>query len=152
MNITAALHTAVHQFKGGTEGLAALMGISVNSLLHKVSPRDASAHCSPDQFVQVCEFTGDMGPLHALNAALGHQALPLLAASGAPCASELATAMKEASDVFVRASRALEDGRVTENELRRVEREVLEAFGAMSQLIVKLRQIHESARPSDLPV
>ena len=148
MNITAALHRAVHKFEGGTVGLADLMKISVSSLLHKVDPRYRGAHCSPDEFAEICTFTGDMTPLYALCARLRHQAIPLDLPEGTPCANELAKAMKEASDVFMRASKALEDGKVTENELRATEREVLEAIGAMTHLAKSLRQLHESQRPA----
>lgn len=148
MNITAALHRAVHGFAGGPAGLAALMGISVNSLLHKVSPTDHTAHCSPEQVVQICAFTGDYGPLYALCANLSHQAMPLLPLGDVPCAQELASAMKEAADVFVKASSLLQAGRApTGNEITALQREVLEANTAMGQLMAHLVQEHEASKP-----
>lgn len=148
MNITAALHRAVHGFAAGPAGLAALMNMSVNSLLHKVNPTDRTAHCSPEQLVQVCAFTGDYTPLHALCANLSHQAMPLLPLGDVPCAQELASAMKEAADVFVRASALLQQGRPpTANELAGLQREVLESNTAMAQLMAHLLAQHDAAKP-----
>ena len=72
MDITIALQRAVRSFEHGTPALAARLGISQTSLLHKVSPTYPTAHCSPEEAVEIMQVTGDHGALHAMAGPLGY--------------------------------------------------------------------------------
>lgn len=143
MDVTLALQRAVRGFPHGAAALAAVLGTSVHSLNHKVSPQYPSAHCSPDEMLQIMEHTGDHGALLVMCDLLGY--VPLLKsnvdATGL-AGKALVRAVKEFGELAARASASMEDGRVTANELARLEREGTEAIVAIQQLLRVAQGLH----------
>jgi hypothetical protein len=135
MNITDALHRAVHSYPGGAESLAPRMRISASSLSHKVSPTYPGAHCSPDEMAVIMELTGDHGPMQALAQRLGYVLLPVPAAvSSDQFAQRLAASVREFGEFVAEVAKDLADNQVSDNELRRIERELAEMMGAAQAL------------------
>lgn len=149
MNVTAALYRAAHGYPQGMAVLARFCGISENSLQHKVSPTYPGAHCSPDEFVTVCEVTGDLGPLQAMAGRLGQMVMPIPAATGVDgdLARKLAEACKEFGEFVTEISGDLADGRVTPNEMQRIEREAGELIGKVHMLLAHANAIAEASKP-----
>lgn len=150
MNITAALYRAAHGYAPGMPALAEYLGISAHSLAHKVSPNYPSAHCSPDELVRICEVTGDLGALQAQAQALGQVLMPLPAsgaAGGDDLARKLAASCKEFGDFVSEISADLSDGKVTPNELARIEREAGELIGAVHVLLAHAAALAAAGRP-----
>lgn len=136
MNITDALHRAVHSYPGGAESLAPRMRISASSLSHKVSPTYPAAHCSPDEMATIIELTGDHGPMQALAERLGYMLMPLPAVGipGDEFAQRLANSVREFGEFVAEVAKDLADNEVSDNELRRIERELSEMMGAAQAL------------------
>lgn len=151
MNITDALWRAAHNYPhGGIDALAVRLGISASSLAHKVKPSNLGAHCSPGEMAQICEITGDHGALHALNARLGYVALPvpqLAEGADAGFTQGLASAVHEFGQFISEVSTNLADGRVTDNERRRIEKEAAEMIDAAQKLVLLAQRMNEEAKP-----
>lgn len=152
MNVTDALYRAAHNYPhGGMDALALRMGISVNSLQHKVSPTYPGAHCSPLELVQICEYTGDHSALTAIAGRLGYVLLPVSQLDG-DCEGtrELVATVREFGQFVTEVSQDLSDGRVTDTELRRIEKEGAEAMAAIQRLMSVAEQLNESGKPPAL--
>lgn len=136
MNITDALHRAVHSYPGGAESLAPRLRISASSLSHKVSPTYPTAHCSPGEMAAIMELTGDHGPLQALAERLGYMLLPMPAVGmdGDQLAQRMAASVREFGEFVAEVAKDLADNQVSDNELRAIERELAEMMGAAQQL------------------
>lgn len=148
MDITLALQRAVRNFAHGSAALAARLGMSVHTLNHKVSPTYSSAECSVEEAAEICEVTGDMGPLHAFAARLQHVAMPaaLGVDVGDQAAHQLAETVREFGEFVSATATAVADGRVSRNELATVERDGAEAIAAINALVQIARRVHETGR------
>lgn len=149
MNTTAALYRAAHGYPQGMATLAGFLGISEHSLQHKVSPTYPGAHCSPEEVVRICEVTGDLGPLQAMAGRVGQMLMPMPASGQADgdLARKLAEACKEFGEFVTEISGDLADGRVTPNEMQRIEREAGELIGKVHMLLAHANAIAEASKP-----
>jgi hypothetical protein len=149
MNVTAALYRAAHGYEGGMATLAGFLGVSEHSLQHKVSPTYATAHCSPEEVVRICEVTGDLGPVQAMASRLGQMVMPMPTASGVDgdLVHKLADTCKKFGEMISEISGDLADGRVTPNELARIEREAGQLIGAVHTLLSHANAMAEASRP-----
>ena len=151
MNIIDALYRAAHNYPhGGIDALATRMGISASSLQHKVKPANTCAHCSPGEMAQICELTGDHGAAHALAGRLGYVmlAVPSMHGVDSGFAAELAATVKEFGQFIAEVSEDLADGEVTDNELRRIEREATEMLAAVQKLTMLAARINQAGKPA----
>ena len=123
------------------------MCMSPTTLNHKVSPTYDGAMPSVLEAAEICEATGDMGPLHAFGARLAHVCIPVADCDGLHDgdAQQLARTVGKFGDFIVQAATALADGNVTGNELARIEREGTEALCAVNALMQHARAVHRVA-------
>ena len=149
MNTTAALYRSAHGYPQGMAVLAGFLGISEHSLQHKVSPTYPGAHCSPEEVVRICEVTGDLGPLLAMASRLGQMVMPIPAATAVEgdLARKLADTCREFGELISEISGDLADGRVTPNEMQRIEREAGELIGKVHMLLAHANAIAEASKP-----
>lgn len=152
MNITDALYRAVHTYAGGSESLAPRMGMRASSLDHKVSPTYPGAHCSPQEMAAIMELTGDHGPLQALAMRLGYALLPLpraddVAQIDGELVRQLASSVREFGEFITEISTDLADGKVSDNELRRIERELTDMMTAAQSLYAYAARLNQDAKP-----
>lgn len=152
MNITDALYRAAHAYPGGLEALAVRMGISASSLAHKVSPSYPGAHCSPQEVAAIMEFTGDHGALQALAGRMRYMLLPMVPEGNIDdqFAQRLARAVHEFGEFIAEISQDLADGRVTDNELKRIERELADLTREAGALYALAARVNRDAKPSHL--
>jgi DNA-binding transcriptional regulator YdaS (Cro superfamily) len=150
MDITLALQRAVRAFPHGTNALAARLGISPTSLSHKVSTTYPAAHCSPEEVLEIMQATGDVGALQAMADALGFVLIPLPKhdAHGDEAMATMMKTVKEFGDFVSEASNDLADGRISDNELARVEREGAEALGAIQALLAFVAGMNQAGKPA----
>jgi hypothetical protein len=148
MDLTIALQRAVRGFEHGTAALAARMGLQLTSLYHKVSPTYPTSHCSPEEMLEIMQITGDHGALHALAGHLGYVLLPTPdLAADTPSTLALAESVREFGEFAAESARSLADGRISDNELARIEREGAQALGAIEQLLKVAARVHQAGRP-----
>lgn len=136
--VDAAYHTA-HGHPGGVQALALRMGMSANTLTHKVNPNNTTHHLTLREAVTMQHMSGNVAVLQAMAEALGYvcvKAKP--AASGAPL-DQLAEMSCEFADVLRAASSAIAAGEVTPNAMRRFDYQVAELQAACNALAGTLR-------------
>lgn len=155
MNITALLYNAVRCFRGpqpedsnGAAGLAPYMGITSTSLSHKVSPTH-TAHCSPEEIVDICQLTGDHAPMQAMARALGYVLVPL-AQEGADTGQEyierLTAAAKEFGEYIAESTSSYADKRISDDEMARITKEFADSMAAQSHLFSILQSKHAAGK------
>lgn len=150
MNLTAHLYRAAHNFPPGMGTLASALGVAESSLQNKVSITNPGAHCSPEEMARILELTGDHGALHALNARLGYVALALPRMSDASDDSAvqlMTSSIKEFGELMAETSADLANGQVSDNELKRITKEGVEAIAAIQQLLAYVQQRNEAGKP-----
>lgn len=157
MNFTALLFNAVRHFRGpqpedsnGAAGLAPYMGITATSLSHKVSPTYPSAHCSPEEVVNICKLTGDHETVRAMAKELGYAMLPITVPAcegGAAHAKRMAASVKEFGEFLAETAVNAADGHINDNEMARITREFMESMAAQTGLYAALKAMHQASKP-----
>jgi hypothetical protein len=142
MNLQDALYTVARKFPDGLDKLAKLMGMSEAVLRMKVSPKVTTHHLSDAEFSEVIQLCHEAGvedallPLRALNWKHGLVAFSLPALgehTDEQLANTVCRVMKEAGDVAASVAESMADGKITMQEMDKIEREFQEALAAMGQ-------------------
>lgn len=136
----AAYHTA-HCFPGGVPAMAQRLGMSANTLQHKVNPRNTTHHLSLREASDMMVLSGDVRMLQALAAengcvVLSEQAEPQAAV---PPMQRVMQLVHEFSGVLESVNTALADGHVTLNELHDCERHIATQMQALNDMLGTLR-------------
>jgi hypothetical protein len=145
MNILDAFHQTVHDAPGGCESLAPRMDMSAAVLRNKANPNNAANKPLLVDADRVMGLTGDYRVLHAL--ARNHGFVCVKVEEGA--ASDMAVlelvtrVMAAEGDVGTEVTRALADGRVTQDELERIHAAIKKAEGALEQMFARLKGMAE---------
>lgn len=126
-----AAYRVAHQFPGGVPALAQRMGMSPNTLSHKVSLTNESHKLSLSEAVYMQHVANRFDILYAMAESLGHVCLAAPEMGETEVTGILATVGAEVGDVFREVQRVLADGRVTPNERRKVAAQVAEAITAL---------------------
>lgn len=126
-----AAYRVAHQFPGGVPALAQRMGMSPNTLSHKVSLTNESHKLSLSEAVYMQHVANRFDILYAMAESLGHVCLAAPEMGETEVTGILAKVGAEVGDVFREVQRVLADGRVTPNERRKVAAQVAEAITAL---------------------
>lgn len=147
----AAYNTA-HHYPGGVAALAVRMGMSANTLAHKVNPTNTTHHLSLREAVAMQQLSGNVTILHAMADALGYAATPISAdQSGGDPVDTMMRLQSEFADLVRAVADALrsDDQYVTGNQMRRADwhaQEVAAVVGrTLSMLRSRMRPKPESA-------
>ena len=143
----AAYHTA-HGFPGGVPALALRMGMSANSLFHKVSLHDATHHLSPGEMRAMMDVSQDARMLHAMAWPLGYVCVAAGAGAAGSTLEQVMQMAKEFGDVLGAVNAAVADGCVTPNEMQECERQAAELIGALNGTLTMLRAMMPKAPTS----
>jgi hypothetical protein len=141
--LDAAYHV-VHDYEpNGAESLAPRLGKSPTTLSHEVKPPPTSmAKLGLVDAVKISDLTGDMRILHAFAEAVGHRAVKVEIPE-ADSLPDLVVAMscfaKETAEALLAMHEVLADGRITENEIKRFEKEVGDIAPAACSLVARMR-------------
>lgn len=142
MNITTAADLTVHEFKGGSESLGPLVGITPAVLRNKVNPNNTTHHLTLAEAVRICRMTADFRILTAW----AHEAGYLLVKAPSHCQAESDMSVLEQLVGFMVASgvygqeihKALADGGVDRKELTRIREAGAGVMTAVGELNTRL--------------
>lgn len=150
MNLEDALYHAVHDYPGGAEPLAIRMGIAPSTLQSMANPRLETHQWTLKRIRQVIDFTRDVRPVHAFCEENGGVFVPTTRNLDTPL-PELFRAVhncaRELGDVTREIDEALKDGKISENEGKRVHQQLFEMIQAACELG---RRIDLEAQPAQL--
>lgn len=147
--LDAAYHV-VHDYEpSGAESLAPRLGKSSTQLSHEVKPPPGSlAKLGLVDAVKITDLTGDMRILHAFAEALGHRcvqvSIPEIDNAGS-LLEDVRRFSKEASEAMAAIHQAIADGKLTENEIRRCEKEIADVAPVACSLVARMRSLAAEA-------
>ncbi|MBU0752387.1 MAG: phage regulatory CII family protein [Gammaproteobacteria bacterium] len=139
MNVVDAAHAVVHDYPGGSIALAPRLGMSAAILRGKVNPSDIGHHLTITESVRMQAMTCDHRILSAEADELGYMLTRIPQVASGDIGMAAMRAIKEFGDFVGSVEESLRDGKVTTNELRRIEKELLEAeahIRILHQLVV----------------
>lgn len=152
----AALHLA-RRYPGGIEALAQRMGKHPDTLRKELTAVNGYKWGVDDEEVSMamCIAAGvsdPLAPLTAVAANLGVLLVPLPQQLDGDSDTFhcLARAASEFSEFMKTIADAVADGKVTANELRRVEHELGDLVAKGQGCVAALRKMHEEAKPAHL--
>jgi hypothetical protein len=134
MSAKDAVYRLAHGYPGGVVALAARMGISPNTLQHKVNPHADGHHTYIEDAEAMTVFSQDPQVAQSLALACGHVCLPVAKTGRGELAFEIAAVGKEFGDVMAATLKALEDGKVTNRELAEFDKQFQEHLAAVIRL------------------
>jgi len=143
----AAFHTVHDYAHGGARALSLRMGFCASSLSHQV--RSAGfAKLGLVDAAKLVVLTGDARILHAFAEVTGHLVVPLPAAGDEGATSQrVGELAREFADVVTGTLDALADGRITPNELARVQKEWGQLVSCGAALMGQLTAMAEASVP-----
>lgn len=138
MELVATAQQIAQAHKGGVPAVAKLMGVSANTLQHKLNPERTTHHLTMVECLQLGMVTGNAGVLRAMAKQMGytvHRATP--DQSGGDPVEAFMHFQSHMGDFSRAAAEALLDGggQVTPNAQRRVEFRGQELLAATTHLI-----------------
>jgi len=142
--LDAAFHV-VHDYAGGAESLAPRLNKHPTTLCQEVRPpKGGTAKLGLATAVAIQELTGDHRILHAEASQLGYRCVrisELAGVSNRELMASITAFAKETGEALIAAHQAIEDGRITENEIREFEKQVADIVPAAVALAERLRSI-----------
>lgn len=144
--LDAAFNLA-HDYPGGAAALAVRVQRNPTTLSHELK-RQGSAKLGLDDACKMSALTGDLRILNAFAASCNALVVPMAPSEGdADSFGQLSQLAREFADVVAAQSEALADGRVTYNELRKLEREWSELVACGQRLQARARALYEAGLP-----
>ena len=140
----AAYHTA-HCFPGGVPALAQRMGMSQNTLAHKVSLNNDTHHLSLREAVTMQEVSQDTRICQAMCAALGGVFVDLGCDNKSTTMAQVMHMAAEFGEVLGSVNEAVADGQVTPNEMQECERQAAELMAALNAVLAQVRSMMPKA-------
>lgn len=143
-----AAFNLVHDYPGGARSLAPRIKKSETTLDHEVKHTGTAKFGLLDA-VKLTQLTGNLAILNEFAAACQCVVLPMPALEGAmDTFPGLAEAAREFAEFVASVATAVADGRVTANELARVDRELSELHARNQAVRATLAAIHEAGKPA----
>ena len=147
--LDAAFHLA-HDAPGGAAALAVRLGKNPGSFCHELT-HTGSAKLGLVDAVKLTLLTGDRRILNAYAAECGCLVVLMPEhAAGIDSFAQLADDIREFGEFVASVADAVRDGRVTANELARVQREGADVIAATQDVCARVAQIHEAGKPAHL--
>lgn len=146
--LDAAYHV-VHDHPGGATALAPRMGKSNVTLCQELTAT-GTAKLGLMDALKITHLTGDYRILYAFAESCGHMAVPLPHVDGLPdpdLMRALADSSRDFADLCREVCDAAADGRISDNEMRRVELARASLMAHLAALGEAVRAINESGKP-----
>lgn len=141
-DVLDAAYQLAHGYPGGIGALALRMGVSDNTLTHKVNPNNSTHHLSLREAVAMQSLSGNAAILHAMADALGYTCARATPDQSGGDPLDTAMRLQVAHADLVRATAdalRARDGAVTSNQLRRAEHDAQELIAAIGHTLALLR-------------
>lgn len=154
MNVLDAAANVAEDYPGGGTALAHRIGKNPTTLLQELRGT-AGAKLGRDTAVKMTARSQDLRILHAFAAECGQMCMPLpeaLGVEGNDISMALAATSREFADLCQAACAALADGRVTDNELHKIEREGGELVARLHGLLQAFAVRNAADKPPALRV
>ncbi len=147
MNIQDAAHLIGHEYPGGSGPIADRMGIGRVVFNNKINPNNTTHHLTMVEALRLQQLAGRYDVLFAMAEACGFICLPVPGEVHENVDRDVAMLCKEFGEYIGRVSEALDDGRVTPNEIKRCEKELAEMIVAANTLQASLAAMAVKRRP-----
>lgn len=151
MSIRDAAYHTVHDYPGGVAELASRLGKHVTTLNHEVRPPvHSSAKLGLLDAAKVMDFADDNRILDALAAARGCMVVPLprLAVEDGASFEHVARIAREFAEFMAEVATDMADGRISDNELARIEREFGELVATGQRLLAHCQALNAAGKPA----
>lgn len=151
MKVALAAYATVHEYSEGTEALAGAIGLkSKQTLINKVSTSPGKTHhLSLSEAERIMKATGDVRIIHALADEMGGVYVPALRSGDArsiTVVSDISKMSQEFGALVQEVASDIEDGVITDNELKRIEDEANRLRFALVSLMSDLKAMHQSSK------
>lgn len=149
MDVMTAAYHLVHDYPGGPESLAPRLDKSPSTLGHECKPGYPGAKLGLVTAVRMSVLAQDRRILNAFAAEMGCVVVP----TSAPALPDLQALMalgalaSAFAEVVQEATAAMADGRVSDNELHRLEREGGDLLVALQGVLHVARANNQAAKP-----
>lgn len=141
-DVLDAAYLLAQRHPGGALALAARMGMSPNTLTHKLNPNNTTHHLTLREAVAMQTLAGDCAILQSMAHALGYTCVPATPdqSEGSPIDSITALQVQIADLMRAIADAVRDgDGAVTRNQMRRVDHHAQEAMAAIGHTVALVR-------------
>lgn len=149
MSLRDAAFNVVHDYPGGSVSLAPRLGKSHASLSHELTAT-GTAKLGLLDAEKITILTGDLRILQTFAADCGQMLVPLPAAMvllDDDCMLRLADMAREFGELCKETGGDLADGQISDNELRRINKESSELIASVHALMLSLAQRNAQRKP-----
>lgn len=154
MNLRDAAYNLVHDYKGGAPSLAPRIGKSATTLSHEVAG-EGTAKLGLLDAAKITDLSGDLRILEAWAVNAGQMLVPLppeFELGSGDCMLRLADSAKEFGELCREVASDLVDGKITDNELGRIDRECGGLIASVHALREALARRNLASKPAHLRV
>lgn len=146
MNVLDAAHLIAHDCEGGAEALAMRLGVGYKVFCGKVDPRDKGHLLGLQEAVRMQQLSGRCDVLYAMADMLGHVCIPKpeTSSSGSDVSTLLANTCAEFGDYLRETDKAMHDRVVTPNEVKVLQKELIELVCAATRLHSRMAAMAEA--------
>lgn len=149
MSLRDAAFNTVHDYPGGSVSLAPRLGKSHTSLSHELTGT-GTAKLGLLDAEKIILLTGDLRILDSMATHCGQMLVPLPDAvmiAGDDCMLRLADTAREFGDLCKEVGGDLVDGKISDNEMRRIDRECSELIASLHALRESLARRNLESKP-----
>lgn len=134
MNIVDAAHRVGHESPGGVASLAPRMGMRQEVLNSKINPNTRTHHLNIEEMIRMEQLTGRTDMLIAHAESLGYVAIPVPSVDDDDVAHALSRTCAEFGDYLRTVDESMRDKKITRNEVKDLEKELVEMIHAATKL------------------
>lgn len=143
-----ALYLTAHEYPGGVEALARRMGRSPAALRQALLRRYTTHKVQFEDFIRILDLTGDLRALHALCGRHGGIFLPVdTSGDTGDLVALLLEKDRRSGDLAAEVHAAIEDRRVSFNELCRVQSAIARLQAVLDRIVRFVHTLHETGKP-----
>lgn len=147
MNIQDAAHRIGHEYPGGAVALAHRMGIGPVVFNSKLNPNTLTHHLTLAEAQRMQQLAGRTDILEAMADELGYVIVKIPeCANDIDIAKATRRAVVEFGQWMEEIDKSLEDGSVTQNELKAIEKELVEMMSQAQHLTAALSSIKSTGK------